>query len=352
MSQDKQLLLSLPSTKKALGRWQVFSASKLIAIFECPLAFYFKNFLKYAVKQSPSKIFGGAMHYMFDRFFKVNFQSPETFSNSWIHFWIGICAGKHGTHGYKSKPVQINFSDSNQKNKYLATGVQCAKRFFGDNIKYRGTDFHPLTEVSFYVRFMEYVLQGRIDRIQRIKIVGPRDEEIIDYKPRLPELANIQNDIQMTSYDLAYRLKFNRMPLGFRFYDYYSGKMTRRIKPRQGMHFEDLLDWIREAHQYIFGVFFWREYGHLLGGFQLNDFRYLPKKDVENGVFSPKWFPNSFPCKNCETYRQCSAWRNRQRPITAAAELLRFLESKTEQPTHEQIDLFVKQALARNGRKK
>jgi len=349
MSQDKQFMLSLPSTRKALGRWQTFSASKLIAIFECPWAFYFKNFLKNEVKQSPPKVFGGAMHYMFDKFFKVNYQSPETFSNSWIHFWTGICDGKHGTHGYKSKPVQINFSNADQKNEYLATGVQCAKRFFGDNIKYRGTDYHPLTEVSFYVRFMEYILQGKMDRIQRVRTTKSRDEEIWDYKPRLPELANIQNDIQLSTYDLAYRLKFNREPLGLRLYDYYRGKVTKRIKPRQGMHFNDLLDWIREAHQYIFGVFFWREYGHLLGGFQLQDFRYLPREDVENGVFSPRWFPNNFPCKNCETYRQCAAWRNRRRPLTAAAELFKSIESRTEQPTFDQLDFFIGEVLAGQG---
>ena len=324
-----QLFLSQPMTKKAIGEWNVFSASKLIQLYECPLAFYLRYFLHKEITRTPSMVFGSALHYMFDQFFKKNYKSPQTFANTWKNYWLSMCSGKFGEHGRKSKPILINFRDENEKGSLLGFGINIVRRFYEENLIYRNTPYHPRTEVSFRVPFRKYILRGSIDRIQKIQGVDLEPDEIWDYKPRLPELANLRNDVQLTIYDHAYRTIFEQPPRGLRIYGYKTGDFTDLVWPRKEKYFDELELWLREAHAYIFGVLFWQHYNYLTNAFRLEDFGYFSRADVEKGMFSPRYFPNSNHCKFCSFYKECEERRQGLVTMTMADELLaRLTEDK------------------------
>jgi hypothetical protein len=305
-----------------IGSWNVFSASKLIQLYECPLAFYFRYFLHQEIIRTPAMVFGSALHQMFDQFFKKNFKSPKTFSNTWKNYWLGICSGKFGDHGRKSKPVLINFRDEAEKGSLLGFGINITRRFYEENLIYRKTPYHPQTEVSFHVPFRDYILRGSIDRIQKIQGIESEPDEIWDYKPRIPGLANLRNDVQLTIYDHAYRTLHKKVPHGLRIYGYKTGDFTDLVWPRKEKYFDELELWLKEAHAYIFGVLFWQHYNYLPNGFRLEDFGYFSRADVEKGVFSPRYFPNSNHCKLCSFYKDCEDRRDGSATKPMAEELL------------------------------
>jgi len=275
-------------------------------------------------------VFGSALHQMFDQFFKKNFKSPKTFSNAWKNYWLGICSGRFGDHGRKSKPVLISFRDDAEKGSLLGFGINITQRFYEQNLIYRETPYHPQTEVSFHVPFRDYILRGSIDRIQKIQGLESEPDEIWDYKPRIPGLPNLRNDVQLTIYDHAYRFMFRKVPRGLRIYSYKTGEFSDLVWPRKEKYFDELELWLKEAHAYIFGVLFWRQYNYLPNGFQLKDFGYFSRSDVEKGVFSPRYFPNSNHCKFCSFYKECEERRNGLAPKIMADELLvgRLTEEK------------------------
>lgn len=346
-----QLQFSMPGTKKILGQWHTVSASKLIALFECSLAFCFEYFLKYEVKRNPLEVFGAALHYFFSQFFKKNYVSPDSFAGAWTGLWLRIGRGECGPYGFSSDPVEIAFESDEQVRDLLAYGKNITRMFYRDNIHYRNSSLHPRTEVSFWVKFREYTLRVGIDRIQPVNRKKVPDEEVWDYKPWLLKPENFGSDVQLIIYSLAYFLKYNRKPVGTRIYCYKSGKKTEPVDLCEEKYFEQLYQWIREAHAYIFGVVFGTEYGYLPGGFQLDQFKNLRCSDVEQGIFTPNFSPSSNRCIFCPHCQLCEEWRSRRQKPPVKDEILASLTSRKGQSPEEQLEFFVQKVLAGNGRR-
>jgi len=338
------LISTGPATKKVAGNWNVWSASKLIALYECPLAFQFRYFQKLPHKQHPLATFGSAIHYMFHRFFQVNYKSPDTFAGAWRGYWIGVCEGQHGSFGFNSKPVSIDFRDSNQIGSLCGYGEKIVRAFYTNNTQYRQGDLRPSTEVSFRVNFEGYTLRGQMDRIQPLNGGSGVKEEIWDYKPKLPQPDSLRHDIQMIIYDLGYQLKFGRQPAGIRIYDYKTAD-TLLVKTHSEQDFHELLNWIKEAHAYLWTVLFWKEYSFLPEEFQLDGFKHFQQTDIECSVLGPRWFPNSPRCQFCPFIQQCEKWRQQIKPKSASQTIFAHLKTKREPATTKQLELFVGQSL-------
>jgi RecB family exonuclease len=329
-----QVYISNPATKKAIGNWHIFSASKLRQLHECPFAFYQLYFLHQELVWTPWMASGSALHYMFEQFFKKNFKSADSFAGSWGEYWQGLCEGRYSEHGRKPRkngPLKISFSDSSQIFALQAMGKKIVKRFYADNIGYRNTLFHPEVEVKFNIPFRGYKIRGVIDRIQKIETTSVNDEEIWDYKTHLPKPEKLIDFPQLTWYDPAYRHLKGRLPAGMRIYCYKTGEKTDLVPPRQESDFDQLERWLREAHAYVFGVLFWRHYGFLPNGFTFKDFTFFPTSDIEQGIFRPRYYPDYSPCQSCSLYGNCKAYRDQpdHRPVVEDL-LVRLMAAKQE----------------------
>jgi len=71
-------------------RW---SASKLTCYYGCPFAFFLRYVKHEPIPENSRLSFGKAAHYLLNRFYGVNFKSPESFGKFWNYYWMGYCAG-------------------------------------------------------------------------------------------------------------------------------------------------------------------------------------------------------------------------------------------------------------------
>lgn len=330
MQKDKTDVLKYRRKEKIWNQWSV---SKLIQLYECPLALYFRYMLKIKVPRNPYMIFGTAVHFMFKRFFDVNYQSPESFAGAWKHFWYGVAKARgkhrHGPEGYSAPPVKINFRDPETEFYQLqAIGVNIMKKFYENNISYKVNELMPKTEISFEIDFQGLRIIVKMDRIQPM---GDGTEEIWDYKPRLPSKANIRDDAQLTLYNLAYKSKFGCDPSGLVIYNYKNSE-KHWVKPRRNKYYVELAQWLNEARAYVWGVLFWKQYQEQCKKFpfeyNFSQFRNFDFRDVENGVFSPRYFPNSNHCKMCDYYKQCWQWRNQHSQLSVVEKSIKIIQPR------------------------
>jgi len=273
--------------------WTRWSASKLGLLQKCPKSFEFEYVLgmRGTVKQNIPKVFGGAIHHMFDTFFSLphGYKSLKKFIGTWIYYWLTYIPQEK----YKDK-LRIKKPEDMQI--YLAIGIDLLKKFYYENIPYRtGEKPMPLVEETFNLRFKGHRINGKIDRIQPVE---NNEIEIWDYKtgytkPKEEELAL---DIQFTIYNLAWYKKTGKSPVKMRLVHLFSGEQFY-VPIRTESDYIQLGYWLDEARIYIQNILDpwhreWKDF----------PFRWFNPEDIERGYFPKR---PSFFCSLCDYRGLC-----------------------------------------------
>jgi len=240
--------------------WRHWSESKLKRLHQCPLAFRFAYVDKISVPQGVEKVFGGAIHWACKMFFrpKMGYETPQKFLNTFIHFWQGVCEGRHGQDGFNRPQIEIRFRKPKQD--YLGLGINLLRSFYEINQPYLEGSFLPrpeLLEKTFAFRFRGFPLRVRWDRLQPASFDAQENHIIYDYKTGLSEPGAIEQrfDLQFTFYSLAYLKRFGRPPAGLALWLLQSqGGKTIEIPARSQEHYLDLALQLEEAARFVEGA--------------------------------------------------------------------------------------------------
>jgi hypothetical protein len=307
--------------------WTRWSATKLGALQRCPKYFEFEYVLRMQdeVDQGVQKVFGSAMHYMFDKFFslKNGYKSLEKFIGAFRYHWL------INTVKIKYKD-RIRMRDPKDVQKYLAIGTNVLKKFWYENLAYRtGKMPMPQVEQHFNLKFKGHTVRGVIDRIQPIS----EDKiEIWDYKTgyKKPTPEELFRDIQFTTYNLAWFKKTGKNPDKMRLIHLFSGEHFL-VPMRTEADYLQLGHWLDEAQVYIQNIlqpqtrYYFKDF----------IFRWFNPEDIERGHFSKR--PSSFCCL-CDYEELCrqSIPQNTLKEHWIKQEL-----AKTgPYPQHIQLELF------------
>jgi len=273
--------------------WKKWSATKLEALQKCPKYFEFEYVLRMQeqVDHGVQKLFGSAIHYMFEKFFslKRGYKSLEKFIGAFRYYWL-----IHTVRIKYKNRVRVN--DPEDIKNYLAIGTNILKKFWYENLPYRnGQKPKPIVEKSFRIHFKGHTIVGKIDRIQPLE----NDEfEIWDYKTgyKKPSAQELMRDIQFTIYNLAMLKETGKNP-----------QKMRMVHPFSGEHFlvpirteNDYLQlgyWLDEAFVYVQNILEpWRT------GWKEFPFRWFNPEDIKRKYFSKR--PSSF-CSLCDYEKIC-----------------------------------------------
>ncbi|MFH1365560.1 MAG: PD-(D/E)XK nuclease family protein [archaeon] len=186
------------------------SSTKIMTYEGCNMAYFLKYVAREKVPLNPRPVFGRVMHYMLERYYKVNYKSAESFSKFFKYYWISTIAGeflsksqkrelKIEEHRYFARDkdtqkreekilrvgshINLSFADDvpGIVFGYMNLGSNILSRFF---IKHDGRIPPVAVEKSFGVKKDEplsingHLVRGVFDRIDRV-----RDElSFTDYK--------------------------------------------------------------------------------------------------------------------------------------------------------------------------
>ena len=195
--------------------WLVWSFSKKRLLEECPLHWHFHYVEHRPATQAPILAVGAALHYMAKLFFLYRYQTVESFTNTWAHFWMGVCNGDWGPGSRSEKPVTIDWKFDTEKWVWLATGKKILKGFYARHAAHRGTRIGRANEIEFMIPWRNFFLQGKIDRVDEYDV----HVEIVDYKMGVypPYMLEIHGSSQASFYQLGYEYdlfrSFDHKPL-------------------------------------------------------------------------------------------------------------------------------------------
>ncbi len=273
--------------------WKKWSATKLEALQKCPKYFEFEYILKMqeGVDHSVQKLFGSAIHYMFEQFFslKHGYKSLEKFIGAFRYYWL--------IHTVKIKyKNRIRTNDPEDIRKYLAIGTNILKIFWFENIPYRsGKKPMPIVEKPFRIRFKGHAIVGKIDRIQPLE---NGEYEIWDYKTgyKKPSIPELTRDIQFTIYNLALLKETGKNPQKMRVVHPFSGEHFL-VPIRNEKDYLQLGYWLDEAFVYVQNILepwrtSWKDF----------PFRWFNPEDIKRKYFSKR--PSSF-CSLCDYEKLC-----------------------------------------------
>lgn len=223
------------------------SATKIGYYKGCPLAFFLKYVEHEKVPTNVRFVFGKGIHYMLERFYKVNYKSPDSFAGYWKFYWISSVAGdflkgkqkreltvtEHPTKKGSIKigdhvdlgpdPVGLLFG-------YMRLGENILKRFYT-----RHKDKPPplSKEASFGVKNDEpmeiggHLIRGVFDRIDK----NEQGYYVTDYKTtkKSPEENSfvLHRDPQFTLYSYAFRKLFGQEENSVLYYHLRSGTLLK-----------------------------------------------------------------------------------------------------------------------------
>ncbi|MEM7826001.1 MAG: PD-(D/E)XK nuclease family protein [Candidatus Aenigmatarchaeota archaeon] len=71
------------------------SASKLTTFYGCPFAFFLQYVEHEQVEKSAHLVFGEAIHYQLEQFYKKNWKSKENFLKNWWYYWFQLIPKKY-----------------------------------------------------------------------------------------------------------------------------------------------------------------------------------------------------------------------------------------------------------------
>jgi len=167
------------------------SYSRLSAFINCGLLYRLKYIEKMPARPKPHLGFGRILHSTLDKFYSLDTDRPTL--DDLIRLYKGYW--KVGSNSYK---------------RHYAKGLSILKAYYQLNIE----DYNKAVyiEQPFLIPIGEHTLAGRFDRVDRI---GESDYEIIDYKAakQVPEQSEVDSDLQLGIYALAFKLTTGRLPL-------------------------------------------------------------------------------------------------------------------------------------------
>lgn len=174
-------------TKKEIS-FKAFSFSKIDTFQRCPLKFKFRYVFKIPSPDQHAANFGTSIHNTLKEFYanlkNKNEVSPELLKNIYEKNWI--------PYGYESKA---------HENARKKRGYEMLKHFYEENES--KCIIPKFTEKEFKLKIADYVITGRIDRIDELE---DRTYELIDYKTgKLAKAPNLNKNLQLSIYALAGR---------------------------------------------------------------------------------------------------------------------------------------------------
>lgn len=291
--------------------WEKWSASKIITATSCPLRCYFEYFLRQRGERFPITVFGSALHYMFERFFKANkntgrypYQEVRKFQNVWKGFWWRAVQGHHGFSGMGTKPEEVPWRDNDQIGQLFGAGWNILGRFFERYHDFRLAGNIHIPEKRFTFDFCGLTFTGVIDRVD----LFPDRAIILDYKSRVfPEHDRVAGP-QLTAYQLAYEQHLRNLigqgrPLhGMQVYGYWKDAL-QDIPLRDDYQIGLLFYYMLEASEYYRSILT----GQPVHREVIPQFRFFPEEDIETGNISPR-LPRGSHCTFCENVETCLAW--------------------------------------------
>ena len=167
------------------------SYSRLATFINCGLLYRLRYIEKIPARPKPHLAFGRILHSTLDKFYSLHTDSPsfDDLSKIYKGYW------KVGSQAY---------------NKHYAKGLGILKRYYDLN----AGSYHNAVYVEqpFEIPINGHTLAGRLDRVDRVHI---DDYEIIDYKAakRIPPQAEVDADLQLGIYALAFKLTTGKLPL-------------------------------------------------------------------------------------------------------------------------------------------
>ena len=230
------------------------SASKLTTYEGCSLSYYLRYIKHEKVPSNVRLVFGKDIHYMLERFYKVNYKSAESFSKYWKFYWMSSVSGdflkgkekknlqvqefklkddfilKVGDHvNLGPEPVGVFFG-------YMKLGEDILKRFYNRHIIEKNPNNKKrkppiFTEKSFGVKKDEpfyingHLVRGVLDRVDETN----KGDYITDYKtdkssPGYDSFV-LHRHPQFTIYSYAFRKLFGKEEKEILYYHLRSGKV-------------------------------------------------------------------------------------------------------------------------------
>jgi len=320
-----------------------------VRVLDCPRSFDLVYIRQTKGPESPYKVFGSAVHTMLERFFKVNYQTAESFAKAGVGFWMGVVDGSHGPSSFSaevSKPVIIDFSNVKAPMMFLGMMKKILRIFYNDNLEYRdGPKPTPEVEKNFTLDLEGKKIRGILDRLQpdhpdlawnrRDGELGTRvGHHIIDYKPYVLDQFGLHLDLQLTMYNLWYIQQYGRDPLSLGIYNY-KEPIDRVVctPPRTQKDFADLALKFQEASEYVIGVLT----GDMSRPSAITGFRHFIQDDLMTGVMTPKKVMGGPGCKFCEFKENCLKIHKGELPTTRE-----YVKKKYELPSSPLLPFAVK----------
>lgn len=272
--------------------WLNWSATKLGLLQTCPKSFEFEYVLgmKDKVKQGLPKVFGGAIHHIFDEFFKLphGYKTLQKLIGTWIYYWLQYIPQTK----YKDK-LRIRKPEDMQK--YLAIGIDLLKNFWYENLPYRTGELPmPQVECSFNLTLKGHKIRGKIDRIQPVE----NGFEIWDYKTgyKKPSDEELLRDKQFTVYNYAQFKETGQNPVKMRLVHLFSGEQFY-VPIRTEADYIELGYWLDEARIFVQNILepWKKEWKDVV-------FRWFNPEDIERGYFPKR--PSHF-CGFCDYEELC-----------------------------------------------
>jgi len=253
------------------------SATKLTTYKGCSLAYCLKYVEHEKVPSNVRLVFGKNIHYMLERFYKVNYKSAESFSKYWKFYWTSNIAGDFlkgkekenlvvkefkikddfilsvGSHvDVGPEPVGVFFG-------YMKLGEAILRRFYNRHIVEKDSKNNerqiPIgIEKSFGVKKAEpfyingHLVRGVLDRIDKTK----KGYYLTDYKTDKSSPGKdsfiLHRHPQFTLYSYAFRKLFGRMERAILFYHLRSGKIFKTYRSEKDFDYlKKLLDEVAEG---------------------------------------------------------------------------------------------------------
>lgn len=224
------------------------SASKITCYKGCSLAYYLKYIAREDAPASGRLAFGKAVHYMLNRFYKLNYKSQESFVKAWNYYWRAYIAGDfiRGNAKEKIKREEHRIRDdfiitigSHVNLGSDPTGVFFGYRKEGEKILRRFYERHKpktpptMTEKSFGVKNDKPVeiagqkIRGVFDRIDEIDGKAYITDYKTDKRSPADDSFGLHRNPQFTLYSYAFRQLFQKEEEAVLYYHLRSGRVFK-----------------------------------------------------------------------------------------------------------------------------
>jgi len=224
------------------------SASKITTYKGCSMAYFLQYIAHEQVPEDGRLIFGKAIHWMLERFYDVDYKSPESFAKFWKYYWFRQVSGE----GLKGKQrANLHQQEFRLKGDFVVkvgnhvtlgqdpVGALFGYMRLGENILKR---FYLRHKLKPHPHATEYSFGGKKSEILEIAGVPIRvifdrvdqmngDWYITDYKTdkRSPkeDAFTLHRHPQFTLYSWAFRKLFNADEKAILYYHLRSGEVLK-----------------------------------------------------------------------------------------------------------------------------